>query len=110
MTFNVDPAALRAAAVKIGDTQRVAEVAKSYVLQHGSFSLHEQGLIGYLAPGHRNLMSDLDQMLSHLGQLGSASEKALKQTAERYGKTDRDAEAKVDASYPAVPRSHPERD
>jgi len=110
MTFNVDPAALRAAAAKIGDSRRVAEAAKSYVLQHGSFSLHDQGLIGNLAPGHRNLMNDLDQMLSRLSQLGDASEKALKQTAERYEKTDRDAEARVDASYPEVPRSHPDRD
>lgn len=110
MTLNVDPAALRAAAKKIGDTQRVAEAANNYVLLHGSFSLHEQGLIGNLAPGHRNLMSDLAQMLSHLSRLGDASEEALKQAAERYETTDRDAAAKIDASYPEVPRSHPDRD
>jgi hypothetical protein len=103
MTFHVDPAALRTAAAKIGDTRRVTDTAESYVRQHGSFTLHEQGLIGDLAPGHRHLMSDLSRLLSHLGQLGDASAAALKTTAERYEKTDHAAAAKLDASFPETP-------
>jgi uncharacterized protein YukE len=110
VSFHVEPEALRTAATKIGDAERVAEAAKEYVTRNGSFSFHERGLIGDLAPGHRNLMSDLEQMLTHLGKLGEGSRAALRQAANEYEGTDRDSAARVDASYPPVPRPHPERD
>ncbi|WP_306215023.1 WXG100 family type VII secretion target [Actinoplanes sp. RD1] len=110
MSFHVDPAALRTAASKIGDADRVAELAREYVTRHGTFSFHEQGLIGELAPGHRNLMSDLERMLTHLGKLSDESKTALRQAADGYEHTDSDNAARLDASYPPVPRPHPERD
>lgn len=110
MSFEVEPAALRAGASQVGDATRVAEAANGYVAQHGSFSFHEAGLIGVLAPGHRNLMSDLHRMLTHLGHLGEASETALKHVAARYERADQDTAAKIDDSYPVVPRPNPARD
>jgi hypothetical protein len=108
MTFEVEPTALRTGAVKVGDAARVAEAAGRYVTQHGSFSFHERGLIGFLAPGHRHLMSDLQQVLTQLGHLGDASRTALNQIADRYEHTDLNTEANLDATYPAVRRAHPD--
>lgn len=61
------PAALRTYAGQLSDAKRVAEAASSYVSDHGDFSFHEQGLIGYAAPGHRRLLADLNRLLTHLG-------------------------------------------
>ena len=46
MTFRVEPAALRRYAGQLADGRRVADAAGSYVQRHGSFSLHEKGLLG----------------------------------------------------------------
>jgi uncharacterized protein YukE len=102
MTFRVEPQALRRAAAEIGDTARVAAAAGRYTNEWGDFSLHDSGLIGKAAPGHRRLMADLTQMLAHLGELGHESARALAQTADHYEHTDQAAEARVDASYPVV--------
>jgi hypothetical protein len=110
MTFKVDPAALRTYARQLSDVQRVADAADHYVKQYGSFSFHEQGLIGWFAPGHHNLMGDLKQMMTHLGQLGEESKTALEQTAGHYEHADLNAEARIDATYPEVPRLHSDRD
>jgi hypothetical protein len=110
MSFHVQPDALRTYAGQIGDAKRVADAANTYVKQNGSFSFHQQGLIGWLAPGHDNLMGDLDRMLTHLGELGDTSRAALTQTADHYQHSDRNAEAALDATYPEVARSHPDLD
>jgi uncharacterized protein YukE len=109
MTFRVDPAALRRCASELADAERVADVADRYATHWGSFDFHESGIIGKAAPGHRRLVASLHQMLPHLGQLGAASASALRQTADHYERTDQAAEAKIDATYPQVPRSRPDR-
>lgn len=80
----------------------VAEVVHSYVKKHGSFSLHEKGLIGLVAPGHRNLMADLDQLLGHVAQLADGSAVALQRSAEQYQQTDLRSASSIDATYPGV--------
>lgn len=104
MSFNVDPAALRRYAQQLGEVERVAEACQSYVSAHGNFSFHESGLIGFAAPGHRNLMADLDQLFTQLGKLGVESRAALRAAADEYTRSDEKSAAKVDASYPEVRR------
>jgi phosphoglycolate phosphatase-like HAD superfamily hydrolase len=110
VSFRVEPPALRAYAGQLADAHQVADVAKRYVHQHGDFSLHERGLMGMVAPGHRHLLAALDDLLGHLGALTGASADALRQVAARYERSDLRAEGAIDASYPAVPRPAPSRD
>jgi hypothetical protein len=58
------------------------------------------------------LLADLQEMLGHLGRLGEGSRTALTDAAAGYEHTDRDNAARVDATYPPVPRPRPrlERD
>jgi hypothetical protein len=105
MTFHVEPAALRTYAAQLADAKRDAETAKSYVHKWGDFSAHESGLFGMIFPAHRNFVAALDAMLQHLAALSDASDAALKQEATHYEHSDLNAEARVDDSYPAVPRS-----
>ncbi|MBM0277429.1 hypothetical protein [Micromonospora tarensis] len=110
MTFTVHPPALRVYADQLVEAGKAAEAAKVYVQTHGSFSLHERGLLGMAAPGHRNLVGALDELLSHLGKLTEASATALRQVADRYEHTDATIAADLDATYPVVPRPSPSRD
>ena len=66
MAFSVDPRAVRTYAAHLADAHQAAEAAKSYVNQHGSFSVHESGLFGMLAPGHRQLLASLNTMLENV--------------------------------------------
>ena len=110
MSFRVEPPALRTYAARLADAHQAAEAAKRYVNRHGSFSLHEKGLMGFVAPGHRHLIAALDEMLGHLERLTDASGRTLSQTAGRYEASDLRAESTVDAAYPVVPRPSPRRD
>jgi hypothetical protein len=110
MTFQVDPAALRDFARRLDVVERVAEDARRYVDSNGSFTFHQQGIIGFAAPGHRGLISDLHGLLSHLRKLGAESQAALRQVADEYGSTDQRAAATVDASLPEVSRASDFRD
>jgi hypothetical protein len=110
MTFRVEPAALRRYAGQLADGRRVADAANSYVQRHGSFSFHEKGLLGFIAPGHRHLMADLGRLLSHLGELSDASSKSMSQVADGYEHSDKKSQAAIDATYPEVPRTSLYRD
>jgi hypothetical protein len=110
MGFAVDPAALRTFARQLTDAQEVAEAAKRYVDRHGTFSMHEGGLISLALPRHQNLLTALDQFLAHLGTLADASSQAMNNMATHYERTDLKAEATVDAAYPSVPRPPIDRD
>jgi hypothetical protein len=103
MTFNVDPAAQRGYASKLGDVERVAKDADRYIAAHGTFDLHEQGIIGFVTPGHRTLMANLHQPLMHLRELGIVSQRALRATADSYERTDERSAAVLDAAYPQTP-------
>lgn len=105
MSFRVEPEALRTYASQLADAQRAARTAKSYVHQWGDFSAHDKGLFGMIFPAHRNFVASLDAMLQHLADLIDASDATLKQEASHYEHSDLNAETRVDASYPAVPRS-----
>jgi hypothetical protein len=104
MTFRAEPAALRDYARKVGDVERVAVEANRYVAAHGSFSMHEAGLMGYAAPGHRQLVAELHKLLGHLKSLGTESRNGLQVAAEGYERTDLRSAAEIDATLPAVPR------
>ncbi|MEU4427561.1 hypothetical protein AB0F81_43635 [Actinoplanes sp. NPDC024001] len=96
--------ALREYARQLGDVERVAEEADRYISVHGSFSLHEGGLIGLLAGSHERLVGELHQLLAHLKKLGADSQASLRAAAERCETTDLQSAAEIDAEYPAVPR------
>ncbi|ASW56802.1 type VII secretion target [Plantactinospora sp. KBS50] len=110
MTFTVHPEALRTYAAQLDEARQAAEEAKRYITHHGSFSLHDSGLFGKAAPGHRHVMAALDLLLDRLARLTDTSSLALLQVAAGYERTDDQAAARIDASYPAVPRPAPNRD
>ncbi len=68
--------------------ERVASDADRYVASNGNFSFHQQGIIGFAAPGHRHLMADLHDLLTRISALGAESQKALRPAAAQYMKTD----------------------
>jgi hypothetical protein len=102
MTFEVEPPVLRVYAQELASSRRAAEIAKGYINSLGSLSFHQRGLIGYLSPGHHDLMGQLNRMLGHLIALTDESDHALKQLAGEYEKTDRRAAAQLDATYPTI--------
>jgi hypothetical protein len=104
MNFAVDPTALHTYARQLTDAHEVAQVAKRYVVKHGTFTHHEKGLIGLVPFAHDRLMADLDRLLTHLSDLAQASSQAMDGMATRYEHTDLKAAASIDATYPAVPR------
>ncbi|WP_045747642.1 hypothetical protein [Actinoplanes rectilineatus] len=106
MTFRVEPMALRDYARKLCEIERVAEEADRYVTTHGTFSFHEAGLIGRAAPGHRNLMAELHELMAHLKRLGAESAKGLNAAADDYQATDLSSAAEIDATYPPVPAGY----
>ncbi|MBW6432728.1 hypothetical protein KZ829_03105 [Actinoplanes hulinensis] len=84
--------------------ERVAEEADRYVSAHGSFTILDQGLIGFVAPGHRQLMGQLHDLFARLGDLGAGSQSALRAAADTYVNTDERSAAELDASCPPVHR------
>jgi hypothetical protein len=104
MSFAVDPPALRTFARQLADAHEVAETAKRYVYRHGTFSMHEGGLMGPAGPVASEPAHGLDQLLTHLDTLADASSQAMNDMAAHYERTDLRVEATVDAAYPSVPR------
>lgn len=105
MSFEVDPQAVRKYADELAAVRRAADTANAYVNKHGSFSLHQSGLMGSIAGAHSDFVMSLNTMLKHLMDLADSAELALEQLAAKYERTDDSSAAKVDATYPAVPRA-----
>jgi hypothetical protein len=110
MSFKVEPQAIRSYALQMQEAAHVADVATGYVRRHSNVSAHGTGLLAQAMGSHAELVSALDHMLVHLSQLTDTSETALKQAAAQYEHTDRDAAAKIDASYPEATRPTPATD
>jgi len=110
MSFKVEPSALRAYASQLDEVERVGDDAQRYVGTYGNFSFHQSGIIGFAAPGHRNLMGKLHELLAHLIELGTNSQTALRSTSDVYFRTDEKSAAKIDAIYPPTPRPRPDMD
>jgi hypothetical protein len=110
MNFAVYPPALRTYAEHLADAQQAAEAAKRYVDTHGTFAMHEKGLMGMMVPFHEQLVAALDRLLAHLSDLTDASSKAMTGVATHYERADLHAEATIDAAYPSVPRPPIHRD
>ena len=110
MTFKAEPWAIRAYADQLAAADRAAQVARTYVNVNGSFSFYEAGLIGALSGEHARIMDELSRMLQHLADLTDASDRALRQAADLYVRTDQHSAARIDATYPAVPRAPLSRD
>jgi uncharacterized protein YukE len=104
MSFVVHPPALRTYASQLGEARQAVEAAKHYVERYGSFSPHDKGVLGLLAPRHKHLMERLTALLEHLHDLTDASSVALRNVAAHYEHADLRSETALDATYPAVPR------
>ncbi|MEU4427902.1 hypothetical protein AB0F81_45385 [Actinoplanes sp. NPDC024001] len=102
--------ALRDYAGRLGDVERVGEEADRYVSVYGDFTFHEQGLMGFVAPGHRVLLAELHHLMTRLKSLGIDSAEALRVAAAEYERTDTRSAAEIDATYPQVPRGLEFRD
>lgn len=105
MSFKVDPSEIRSYAAQLQETYLDVADAKTYVHANGDFSIHQTGLIGLLSGRHAAWVERLDQMLGQLLVLTEASPRALREIANTYDNTDEQAAARVDASYPAAPRT-----
>lgn len=110
MSFRVEPEALRTYAGQLADARRAADTAKAYANKWGTFSDHGKGILGMVWPNHTNYLSQINTMLQHLADLTDASGTALKHEADHYEHTDLNAEGRIDATYPAVPRAPINRD
>jgi hypothetical protein len=110
MTLRVAPQELRAYAAQLAAASAAAEGAKAYVDAHGEFSLHQRGAIGVLFPGHADYLDALDRMLAQLARLTDGCNQTLVRMAGDYERTDSDAAAELDATYPEHPRPPMNRD
>jgi uncharacterized protein YukE len=105
MTFRVEPQAIRSLADHMHEAHHAADTATQYLHRYSDIGTQGTGVLGQALGSHADFVSQLDRMLARLGKLADASEKALRQAATRYEHTDRDSAAKIDASYPRIPRS-----
>ena len=110
MSFQVEPADLRAFAMQLQNSYGDAADAKTYVQAHGTFGFHESGLIGVLSGRHAAWLEQLQGMLNHLLELTEAAPHVLRTVATTYEESDVHATAQIDASYPAAPRAPLNRD
>jgi hypothetical protein len=110
VTFSVEPGDIRRFADDLQQANTDADAAKSYVQANGTFSFHQTGIIGVLSGAHGRLMGRLGGLLDQLQTLTDASSEALREIAMQYEKTDTEASARVDASYPESPRPALKRD
>lgn len=110
MSFRVDPQALRNYASQLEDAWRAADAARAYVNRWGTFSAHDKGILGMIFPQHAHYVSQINTMLKHLAELADASSTVLSKEADGYERTDLNTAARVDASYPATPRTPVNRD
>jgi hypothetical protein len=104
MTFSVEPAALRRCAGALGTGGEASRSARSYASEHGTISWHDEGLITFMTGAHDNFVKALGRQLQHLGDLLDASATELNRAADFYDRTDRDAAARADSTYPPVAR------
>lgn len=104
MTLEVKPDELRVFATNINAARKAAQDALTYVNRHGTFDWHQAGAMGAIFPGHHDYLAALTGMLHHLEELTDQSEQAIRDMAGAYERTDHNAAAKIDASYPASPR------
>ncbi|MBG0564937.1 type VII secretion target [Actinoplanes aureus] len=104
MTFEVEPHALRQFASRLQDTYDDAGHAKIYVEAHGTFSLHQGGLMGFVLNEHAKIMDALREMIARLSRLSVESEDNLRRIAQMYEDTDRKNAASFDATLPSSPR------
>ena len=109
-TVKAEPWAIRTYADQLAAAGSAAQVARAYVNASGSFSFYEAGLIGVLSGKHARIMDGLSRMLQHLADLTDESDRALRQAADLYARTDQHSAARIDATYPAVPRGPLSRD
>jgi hypothetical protein len=100
MSFVVRPAALRALSADLGEQAEAARTARGYVDQHGSFGVHDSGLIGILAQAHSTFVGALRQRLTRTEELLAASATEIARAADQYERGDQASAATIDATLP----------
>jgi hypothetical protein len=110
MTFEANSSDIRAYAAELRESYSEVEMAKNYLHRHGDFSFHEAGVIGLLAGQHRGFMAQLEELHNQLLTILWRSGEALTDVAGGYDDTDKASAARIDATYPVVPRPVPSRD
>ncbi|HEX6501585.1 MAG TPA: type VII secretion target [Micromonosporaceae bacterium] len=104
MSFRVDPNAIRSYAAQFTGHADDARAMHDYVARYSSFSWHDQGLINKMQPAHERFATELVKALSHLQDLLTQSRTQLQRVAAFYDHTERTGAARLDDSYPPVPR------
>lgn len=72
---------------------------------HGDFSFHETGLIGVLSGQHAAWMEHLRETRNGLLVLTETARGTLHTVADGYEDIDHQLAARIDATYPASPRT-----
>ncbi len=105
MSFSVDPLALNGYAALMGRARDDAQQCKTYFTANVvDLSPGIDGLINPICYEHVAVQRKLAEMLDHLATLLGSSRDEIAQVATRYRTTDAESAARVDDSYPVVPR------
>jgi len=105
MTFSVDPTAVHGYAGLLARAGSDAEQCKEYFAEQvPDLTPVSEGLINPLCYIHEGVENKVGEMLDRLVTLLETSREELAGAATRYSDSDQGAAAKLDDSYPVVPR------
>jgi uncharacterized protein YukE len=104
MTFHVEPEFLKQYARELDQQNEATEAGRSYATKWGTLSAHQKGILGMLHGKHEGFMQELDEVLQKVSRIMDTSSSNLSASARQYERTDDNAAAKLDASYPAAER------
>lgn len=107
MTFDVYPQELRNFGRHLVDCADDATEGRTYIARHGDMSVVTQGLFNVVLPAHRQVVEEIKRSWKQLDTLLDESRVALNNAAGCYEWTDQEAAARVDATFPSVPRPRP---
>jgi len=111
MTFTVDPQAIDGYAALLARARDDAQQCKTYFNGNvADLSPGVDGLINPICYEHGRVQKKLAEMLDQLNTLLGTSRDELALAATQYRRSDNDTSARLDSTYPSVPRPSPRMD
>jgi len=104
VSFQVDPATIRAYAAQFLDHADDADAMQQYIATYTSLGWHEQGLLNLAQPAHERFADEVRHTLVHLQDLLNRCRTELEGVAAFYERTDRSSAGRLDGTYQPVPR------
>lgn len=100
MSFSVEPDALQEFAEFLGYVSMSASKVKSFVSENTEMSIHEGGLIDYVASGHSNVVIAMKDRVGKMKEIAGGSGIEMSRVAKFYREIDAENAAEIDATYP----------